>query len=422
MRKYFISLHVEILIVSLMSGKKRFYLLFRNALVFFAVTSLYGWIMRMYKVWPNDFPQYGNILQAHSHVAFLGWGFIAVTAMIIYLTDENWINQPGIIKKYKFINISLAGLLISFPIEGYKVFSIVLLTVFLIVSYLLLFDIYKRLQSEEGLEFQFMKTGILYYYVSSIALWAVPVIKVIYGKNTLYYEAVGFYMHFLYNGFFTLTLFGLICLYAYRTRGYYEYYQQQKIFYKLFSISIIPTFFLVSYTLRDSHPDVLMYVSVTGASFQLLIVLYGIRLFFSFLKLRSGYMLLPLFIGFSLSYILKTLFQFLASIPVIHHEITSYTTWLFIGYIHLFTLGFMSTSIFWLVYNFFRYKHSFFGLLSLFIGVIISELLLFAQGGLQYFGYDSIPQFDVLMASVSFLMPFGVLLVLISHYQNSRNV
>ena len=101
------------------------------AFTLFILSALYGLLIRWNFVFPIESFVYKNFLQSHSHVAFLGWGYISIITVIIqcYLTEHQAQN-----KVYKtllaIIMISVVLMLISFPVGGYKVFSIVLLAVF----------------------------------------------------------------------------------------------------------------------------------------------------------------------------------------------------------------------------------------------------------------------------------------------------
>ena len=91
-------------------------------------------------------------------------------------------------------------MLISFPLSGYKAVSIALLSIFGIVSYFLTFKLLKDIDTKK-LGGNYIKYGLYYYLLSSLATWFLAYIMVSQGKTDLYYNSVYFYMHFLYNGF-----------------------------------------------------------------------------------------------------------------------------------------------------------------------------------------------------------------------------
>jgi len=70
------------------------------ALSLFLISALYGWLIRYSSVTKLSFFDYAKFLQAHSHVTFLGWGFMSVTPLF------NWLllsHSKAFNKIYKWI-------------------------------------------------------------------------------------------------------------------------------------------------------------------------------------------------------------------------------------------------------------------------------------------------------------------------------
>jgi len=148
------------------------------ALLFFLVTALYGWLLRLYPLVDFIPYPYRDILQAHSHVTFLGWGFLAMLALIrelFALDNKGWERLDKVL--YFTMAGALAGLLISFPLQGYKLYSIVFLSLFLLASYVYLYRMLKALP-KENLSGKYVRAGIYFYYLSSMAIWALPVLLI----------------------------------------------------------------------------------------------------------------------------------------------------------------------------------------------------------------------------------------------------
>lgn len=101
------------------------------AVFYFLVVTVLGVFMRLFQVVDVPF-DYKNILHAHSHVALLGWVYIALTSLIFKL----FLSEKQIRKKYKLLfwstQISIIGMLIAFPITGYALGSIFFSSLFLI--------------------------------------------------------------------------------------------------------------------------------------------------------------------------------------------------------------------------------------------------------------------------------------------------
>ena len=102
-------------------------------LVFFAIAALYGLLLRLQMVSPIFSANYINIVQAHSHVTFLGWVFLSVITFIFFFFIPNTAISNFVLKRtwlqysYWIMVVTLVGMLVSFPIQGYKLFSILFL-------------------------------------------------------------------------------------------------------------------------------------------------------------------------------------------------------------------------------------------------------------------------------------------------------
>ncbi|MBZ9728732.1 hypothetical protein LB467_03455 [Salegentibacter sp. JZCK2] len=105
------------------------------AISYFLLAALLGILLRLFYVTPVS-GNYKYILHAHSHIALLGWVYLALTGIIYRL----FFHKTELSKKYLYIflatNISLLGMLFSFPFQGYAVISIIFFHAF---SLLLLF-------------------------------------------------------------------------------------------------------------------------------------------------------------------------------------------------------------------------------------------------------------------------------------------
>ena len=176
------------------------------ALALFLLSAIVGVLMRWNFVYPSSFINYKNFLQGHSHVAFLGWGYLAVigSILIVFIPKNKQLHKIYRITLLTII-ISVFLMLFSFSLFGYKIFSIVLLSVFGISSYILSFRVLKDLKGTNTSS-DLIRYGIYYYLLSSLATWFLVFVIIKFGKTALYYNTVYFYLHFLYNGFFVFSL------------------------------------------------------------------------------------------------------------------------------------------------------------------------------------------------------------------------
>ncbi len=390
--------------------QKTFFYQYRIALFFFVVSAIYGWTMRLYKVTDVLSIPYRNILQAHSHVTFLGWGFLAVISLVGIVFYPKIQQTSKYLKTiFGIMTATLLGLLISFPWQGYKLFSIIFLSSFLIASYFYLARILKILKINTTMSSRFIKAGIWYYYLSSIGIWAIAYIVSNYGKIDLYYNAIYFYLHFLYNGFFTFVLFGLMIKFIEnRTNTISKYILW---FYWLTSISCIPAYTL-SLLWKESSSYV-VFTAFVAAFIQVISLLFFVKIARFFIVLLKTKLETWLTYFIFIAYFIKITIQFLSAFPIVVKEAMLYKSYFIIGYIHLYTLGFMSLFILLLTINFTPIKINKNGLILLVMGIILSEFLLFSQGLLLSIVEVGIENFDFWLLSVSSLLPLGILVLLI---------
>ncbi|MEE9350315.1 MAG: hypothetical protein V3U80_09735 [Flavobacteriaceae bacterium] len=379
------------------------------ARLFFIISALYGLSLRLYKVVDFIPIAYKNILQAHSHVTFLGWGFLGIISIIGLVFYPKKINDSRYLKiLFNSMATMLLGMLISFPLQGYKLFSIVFLSVFLLCSYLYIYAILKALKAEKSNSALFIKTGIYYYYLSSIAIWAVAIITSKYGKIDLYYNAVYFYLHFLYNGFFVFALFGLLLKYielkAIKINNTNVHY-----FYVFTNLACIPAYTLS--LLWNKMPTAIYYVAGIAAMLQIISLYYLFQLYKVYSKTLVSKQIKILSLVVFVSYFLKIILQFSSAFPIVIATSVAFKSFFIIGYLHLFTLGFMSLFIFLLLTLFPKIILNKIGLLLFVTGIFLSELLLFGNGMLLVFFKNGLVSIDWLLLITSALMPIGLLLI-----------
>lgn len=71
--------------------------LYLLAFLLFIISASYGLLLRWNFTYPLAFINYHHFLQSHSHVAFLGWGYLATIGVLL----SNFVEATT--KKKKFI-------------------------------------------------------------------------------------------------------------------------------------------------------------------------------------------------------------------------------------------------------------------------------------------------------------------------------
>ena len=355
------------------------------SLTLFLISAVFACCMRLHAVLELPFLNYSRFLQTHSHSAFLGWAYIGVTVLLnfVFLPQDKAFTQ-----KYRFIFsvelVLVVLMLISFPLQGYKGLSIALLSLFIVASYVHSFYFLKDFKHtrQNLVVSSFLKFSIYYYVLSTLATWSLGGIVATQGKGDLYYNAIYFYLHFLYNGFFVFALFGLVFRYFEAKKVHFSN-QKARLFFYLLNLACLPAYVL---SMLNFDTALLQLIALVAASLQLL----ALGCFFRIVqKLNFKQLSLPktvkiLFLFVFVAFILKILLQFGTAFPALNQQISIFKSYFVIGYLHLVTLGIISTLLFVFLgeYGLIQTKNVAFkiGIRAFVVGLLLSEFLLFSEG------------------------------------------
>ncbi len=399
--------------------KNKFLYLYAFAL--FILSALYGFLLRWNFTFPLQFIDYKNFLQSHSHVAFLGWGYIVTVGVLIkYFVKESEQNNK-IYKITLFIIVtSVTLMLISFPLNGYKVFSIVLLSVFGITSYVLSFKLLKDINGV-GTTVKLVKYGIYYYLLSSLATWFIAGVVVTQGKTDLYYNTVYFYLHFLYNGYFVFVLFAILFK-IFEFKNVFFSQKFLKNFFIFLNIACIPAYALS--VLWSKVSIIFNVIGFVSSILQLISLVYLGRILLQILPQLTWSYLSKLLLKFGLiAYALKIIIQIFSAFPVIVEKSLALKHFFIIGYLHLFTLGFMSVLLL-LILNklkIFSLQQwiSKIGTLFFLIGIVTTEFLLFFQGFNYLKGFKPLTNYNLLLLGCSSFLVIGLIFIFIDQLKKT---
>jgi hypothetical protein len=187
---------------------------YQVALFNLAVVTLLGLILR-YKInFHLPFLEHTNILHAHSHFAFNGWITFLLQLLIVDRFASNY--HPRKTQWDNFFLISTVvnyAMIFTFAWKGYAGVSIFFSTVSLWLSYFFCFKIYASLSREirKLASVKFIIGALFFLVLSSLGPYALAVF--IATKTTHEYwnhNALYFFLHFQYNGWFILAILGLL--------------------------------------------------------------------------------------------------------------------------------------------------------------------------------------------------------------------
>ena len=382
------------------------------ALGYFLIIAFLGALLRLFYVVNIPF-NYKHIVHAHSHIALLGWIYIALTTLIFYC----YLKDNNVDKKYTTLfwctQITLLGMLISFPITGYALVSIIFSSLFLLVSYWFFWFVTKHTYDKQksSNSYKLIRTGLWFMVVSSIGPWALGIIMNTLGNNSIWYKnAIYFYLHFQYNGWFIVTLFGLF-FFVLEKQNIHISKKKFNQFYWLLITSVVLTFFI---SILWTKPHVIFnFIGGFGSILQLIAFTFLIHLIKPFSKkLKST--ISPFLLGMTkvviLFLTLKMILQLLGSIFYFSTVIANHIEFA-IGYLHWNFLGIVSVSLFGLLHYFNLIRLPKTGYKFYLIGFVLTEILIFYKGFVHWFKLSLFEHYYTLLAIVSFTLFLGVLII-----------
>jgi hypothetical protein len=198
-----------------MQKDKRFWI--GLSLMNLTVVALLGLLMRSKMLFSIPFLNYKNILNAHSHFAFSGWVGLALMTYLIYDVLPAQTGQKRIYQTVLWgTQISSIGMLLSFPFFGYNFISIIVSCFYILVTYVFGWMFFRDLKrSSLHPVVRLLSYGSVGSLVlSSLGPFSLSYIMVTKSTNALLYrDSIYTFLHFQYNGFFTLAIFAIFFSY-----------------------------------------------------------------------------------------------------------------------------------------------------------------------------------------------------------------
>ena len=382
------------------------------------VVALLGLFLRWQFVQPSEGVNFKNFLHAHSHVALLGWLFSAFfLAFLPTYLPENLYRKKIYSWLFWLAQASVLGMLISFPIQGYALFSITFSTLQILVSYGFIYRFLKDckqsklVKTQHQFSFRFIKTALFFLALSSLGPWAMgPIMATGNSFTKLYYNAIYFYLDIQYNGSFSFAALGL---FFWLMEQYHITFNRQKatVFFRLFFWACLPAYLLSVLWIK---PDAWVYlIAGISALVQVVALIHFGRISLAFWQLSAklNAWSRTLFILAFTAYALKILMQAVSAIPYFA-DLTYNIRHFIIGYLHLVLIGFVSLFLFgwFLQLGWIELKNRIAkaGLVMFLIAFLLTEALLFLQGVFYWAKLGMIPGYDWWMFGLSVGLPVGL--------------
>ncbi len=384
------------------------------ALSYFLIAALLGLFLRAYQWYPMPFT-YKFVIHAHSHIALLGWVYLALTTLIytVFLKDA------GVRKYYSFIflatQVCMLGMLFTFPFQGYGLYSIIFSTLFLFASYSFTWFFIKHSprKFKAFYSYRLLRASLGYMVLSSLGPWALGGIMNTLGPTSDWYHiAIYFYLHFQYNGWMLLALLGLLFYVAEQGKLNIPANRFRR-FFLLLNTSILLSFLL---SVLWMQPGWFIYlVAGIGAGLQCLAYIMCGRLFFrQWVDFRRKFSRTNcrLIILTGLLLAVKVLLQLLSVSPVFAGLAARIPDFI-IGYLHWTFLGVISLWLFVLL-NHFKLLRLPIGALGLYLtGFFTTEILIFYKGIAAWTGLRIFDGYFETLALMSLLFPIALTLWMI---------
>ncbi len=382
----------------------------------FVMAAILGTLLRFaFVAQVPSWLQYKYIQHAHSHVAMMGWLYSGLFILIVHLYG---LRRSVYSQLFWWTQVSVLGMLISFPIQGYGAVSIGFSTSHMLLSYVFTFQVFRDLrQPEYRGEFAtlLLKSALIFLVVSTLGTWALGGIMNSPLRGTAwYYGAIQFFLHFQFNGWFSFAVLALFFRSLY-LRKIPLPHARLKGFYRLLVVSCVLTFALaVTWSTPDNFlfwTNSLGVVLQMGALIALFIILSKIfPLQRSKLEPWTRYLWTIAFCSFSLKMIIQTL----VAIPYL--ATISYTIRNFvIGFVHLLMLGAISTFILGGIHEMGLRTNTQgkIGVNVFIAGFLLTECLLFLQGLMVWQEMGFMTHYHLIIFMASLLLPLGLIYYLI---------
>ncbi len=374
------------------------------ALSYFLIAGIFGILLRLDR-FNNIGIVYKNFLNTHSHIALLGWLYNLFLVYIQYNYYQN--NNPRINKIFIASQFTFLGMLFSFPFVGYAPISIVFSTLYLFTSYWLIITLFQKKSKQPTITSKYLKTGGVFLFLSSLGPYALGYFMANKMQGSIgHHLSLYWFLHFLFNGYFTMVFLAMLSGKIQEIHPQTE--KTQNLIFNLFAWSTLP---LYAQFITILHPANWVYITSFVASSLQLYAFYLLTRSLIKIARKQRAISKILFTLFTISFFLKLLFQFFASLPFTYTFVAQSKPTLIIGFVHLVMLGMFTFFFLW----YYRAQKSISSTktgniftLLLIAGVLLSELLLFSQAFSLYAFHQSIPHYFASLFSVSLLLPLGI--------------
>ncbi len=384
------------------------------AMIYFLVAAILGLLLRFYPMLGFSF-NYRFVVHGHSHIALLGWVYVALTTLLHFCFLEKKKSSRTYKRIFWCTQATLIGMLLTFPFQGYALLSIVFSTLFLIVSYVYAYHFWKNIDPkyEQSKGLKCAKAALIYMMISSLGPWALGAIMNSLGPQSIWYRlAIYFYLHFQYNGWMILAVVGIF-LFVCEQHGLEIPKKPFTHFFLNFNLGIVFTFFLSTLWTKPSFGFYTLAGLGAVAQLYAFACLWGMikNLFHGLPLTKLQTLLIKLVVAMGL---IKMVLQLLTVLPYFSTMAATYLDFT-IGYLHLTFLGVISMALFFFMDYFELLRISTKSFSWYFLGFILTETLIFYKGIAAWQGWVIFDGQATLLSWTSVLIAISIAMMLIKN-------
>ena len=393
--------------------------MFRLALLNFFLAALLGALLRYAFVEELAFMAYRPVMHGHSHGAMLGWVYLALYALLLPAFVPAAAGKPFYQGLFWVTQLSVAGMLVSFPLEGYGPWSISFSTLHVLCAYAFAGKIGRDLgpwRAAAPLSHRFLRAALRLMLLSTLGLWALGPLMASGNPGAWYYMAIQFFLHFQFNGWFIFAVIALALRQAEAAGWPLDAGWGQRFFWLLLASALLTFALALTWAAPSS---LLFYVNGLGGLLQLGALYAAWRLWrpafgaFRQLSPRTRWLWGVAAVAFAL----KVLIQGAVLLPFVAEAAYTIRNYV-IGFFHLILLGVVTHGLLAYAYQQgilpARSRALALGIGLFSGGFILSEGILFVQGTMFWGTWGFLPAYYEGIFAVSALMPLGLLLMLVS--------
>ena len=384
-----------------------------TCLINFFIAATLGLALRYTFISPISF-NYRFLTHAHSHIAMLGWVYLMLYTLYVhyFIPDK----KPIYNKLFWITEVSVIGMLLSFPFQGYAAVSIIFSTLHIFCSYYFVMLIWKNHKTGSIAIRYLLKSSLLFMLISTLGVWCLgPAVGLLGQASAFYQIAIQFFLHFQFNGWFLIAVLAILF-----QKLELKDSKNFRLFFKLLVASTILTFALpVNWFVPHAS---LLWINSLGVLLQITALFVFIKLIKTTIKqsFKTSSKIIKFMLSFALfCFTLKIGLQALSIIPEISNTVFQHKN-LVIGFIHLTMLGVISGFLLTYISQsnlITNNKNLTFGMYVFVLGFVLTEIILIIQGCMFYFGNGLLPNYYLLLFLSSILLPLGILSLILNVYK-----